>query len=61
MPDGADDPTVWDHLGDVYFRQEEKGKALAAWKKALALFDAGRRRADDRKQDVGKKIERLEP
>ncbi len=61
LPDGADDPTVWDHLGDVYFRQEEKGKALAAWQKALTLFDAGRRRIDDRKQDVGKKIKRLEP
>jgi tetratricopeptide (TPR) repeat protein len=61
LPDGADDPTVWDHLGDVYFRQEEKAKALTAWKKALGLFDTGRRRADDRKKDVQKKIKLLEP
>jgi Flp pilus assembly protein TadD len=61
LPDGADDPTVWDHLGDVYFRQEEKGKALAAYKKAMTLFDAGRRRSDDRKKDVEKKIKLLEP
>ena len=61
LPDGADDPTVWDHLGDVYFRLEEKGKARDAWKKALGLFDVGRRRLDDRKKDVEKKLKLLEP
>jgi len=61
LPDGADDPTVWDHLGDVYFRQEEKVKARDAWKKALGLFDVGRRRADDRKKDVEKKLKLLGP
>jgi len=60
LSDGADDPTVWDHLGDVYFREEEKAKALAAWKKALGLFETNRRRADDRKKDVEKKIKLLE-
>ncbi len=61
LPDGADDPTVWDHLGDVYFRREEKDKALTAYKKSLELFSASRRRADDRKKDVEQKIKRLEP
>jgi tetratricopeptide (TPR) repeat protein len=61
LPDGADDPAVWDHLGDVYFRREEKSKALASYKKALELFVAGRRRDADRKKDVEKKIKLLEP
>jgi tetratricopeptide (TPR) repeat protein len=58
---GADDPTVWDHLGDVYFRLEEKGKALTAFKKSVTLFEVGRRKDDDHKKDVEKKIKLLEP
>ncbi len=60
LPDGADDPAVWDHLGDVYFRLQEKSKALATYKKALELFAAGRRLDADRKKDVEKKIRLLE-
>ena len=29
LPTGDDDPVVFDHLGDVYYRLQEKAKALA--------------------------------
>jgi tetratricopeptide (TPR) repeat protein len=62
MPGGSDDPTVWDHLGDVYFKLEQKTKAKAAWEKSLKLFDAGsRRRNDGRYDDIKQKIKLLEP
>src|SRR5205823_3277347 len=44
LPGGLDDPTVWDHLGDVYFKLELKAKAAAAWQESIRLYDAGRRR-----------------
>src|SRR5205823_1657058 len=47
LPSGADDPVVWDHLGDVYFRLGRKAKSAAAWRKALGLYEAGRRRPDE--------------
>jgi tetratricopeptide (TPR) repeat protein len=62
MPGGLDDPTVWDHLGDVYFRLELKAKAATAWQKSLKLFDQGRRRRNDgRYDDIKKKLKLLEP
>lgn len=39
LPDGAGDPTVWDHLGDVCFRLGDKAKAKAAWAKAAGLYE----------------------
>jgi tetratricopeptide (TPR) repeat protein len=38
MPDSAGDGIVWDHLGDVAFRQEDKKRAAEAWKKAAELY-----------------------
>ncbi len=31
------DPTLYDHLGDIYMTLDEPGKAREAWKKAVAL------------------------
>jgi tetratricopeptide (TPR) repeat protein len=62
LPGGADDPVVWDHLGDVYFRLGKKAKAGEAWKKALELFDGGRRKHDqDRFRDIQNKLKLLQP
>ena len=61
LPDGADDPTVWDHLGDVCHRLGEAEQAVRAWKKALALFEAGRRKkTDERYKDIQQKLKHLQ-
>jgi tetratricopeptide (TPR) repeat protein len=57
MPGGADDPVVWDHLGDVCFRLNEPARAKAAWKKALDLYDTVRRRPpDERYKEIKQKL-----
>ncbi len=61
LPGGDDDPVVWDHLGDVYARLAEPARAAAAWKKAAALYEVGRRpNTDGRHQDVLQKLKLLE-
>jgi len=61
LPDGSDDPTVWDHLGDVYFRLEETALARTAWEKSLKLYHSDRRRhSEDRLKDVKHKLQLLE-
>ncbi len=61
LPTGEDDPVVWDHLGDVYCRLDQKGKARTAYKKAVELYDAGRRRkTDDRYKEVKEKLKLLQ-
>lgn len=37
-PDANADGIVWDHLGDVAFRQDDKKRATEAWKKAAELY-----------------------
>jgi tetratricopeptide (TPR) repeat protein len=60
LPTGEDDPVVWDHLGDVYCRLDQKDKARTAYRKAVELYDAGRRRkADDRYKEVKEKLKLL--
>jgi tetratricopeptide (TPR) repeat protein len=62
LPTGDDDPVVFDHLGDVYHRMKEPAKALAAWKKALALYALGTRsKTDGRYQEIQDKVRALEP
>lgn len=62
LPGGDDDPVVWDHLGDVYFRLGEKRKAAESWRKALSLYDLGTRsRTDERYQEIKEKLRLLEP
>ena len=61
LPDGADDPTVWDHLGDVYAKLDLQGKANEAWQKSLKLHDAGpQRKGDTRRAEVEKKLKTLD-
>jgi tetratricopeptide (TPR) repeat protein len=56
LPNGDDDPVVWDHLGDVYFRLKEVEKAGNAWKTAIELFETGgRRRPDERYREIKEK------
>jgi tetratricopeptide (TPR) repeat protein len=57
LPDGKEDPVMWDHLGDVYARLKQTEKAIAAWQKALGLYDVGARtRTDDRYRDIQGKL-----
>jgi tetratricopeptide (TPR) repeat protein len=59
---GGDDPVIWDHLGDVCFRQKAVAKARSAWRKALGLFNKGtRRKTDGRYRDIQKKLEQQKP
>jgi Flp pilus assembly protein TadD len=55
LPGGADDPTVWDHLGDLYVKLEEPARARTAWQKALLSYAGEKRRKDE---DHGKEVER---
>jgi tetratricopeptide (TPR) repeat protein len=62
LPGGDDDPVVFDHLGDVYYRLKERNKALAAWKKSLSLYEAGtRRKTDGRYKEIQDKVRLLKP
>jgi tetratricopeptide (TPR) repeat protein len=61
LPGGGDDPVVWDHLGDVYQRLGLKAKSVEAWRKALGLYEAGRRRPDEHYKDIKEKLRLLEP
>ena len=57
LPNGDDDPVVWDHLGDVYFRLKETEKAGSAWRTALELYESGgRRRPDERYREIQEKL-----
>lgn len=57
LPTGDDDPVVWDHLGDVYFRLKKIDKAGEAWKRAIELYESGgRRRPDERYREIKEKL-----
>jgi tetratricopeptide (TPR) repeat protein len=61
LPDGATDPTVWDHLGDVYFRLGEKAKAKTAWGTAARLYATDPRgKRDKRGESVARKLKQVE-
>jgi Flp pilus assembly protein TadD len=61
LPNGDDDPVVWDHLGDVYARLEEPDRARACWQKAVALYEGGGLRSpDDRYKEIKQKLKLLE-
>ena len=56
-----EDPTIWDHLGDVYFRLEETDRAKSAWQKALPLYEADKRRKmDGHQQELKHKLQLLD-
>ena len=53
----GDDPTIYDHLGDVYIRLRMRQEASRAWQRALELYDQGIRQKDDeRVRDIRRKI-----
>jgi tetratricopeptide (TPR) repeat protein len=57
----AGDPVVWDHLGDVYLRLNERDRAIEYWRKALMLYDADKRRkADEHYQELKIKLLRYD-
>jgi tetratricopeptide (TPR) repeat protein len=58
---GEDDPTVWDHLGDLYMRLDDHGRARNAWQKAMELFHLEHRRTDDEHyREIKHKLQLLE-
>jgi tetratricopeptide (TPR) repeat protein len=58
---GADDPVIWDHLGDVYFRLDDKAKARTLWEKAVKLYEEEKRRKlDDQYKALKHKLKLLE-
>ena len=60
MPEGATDPIVWDHLGDVLFRAGQKGKAKVAWERAAELYSSNPRdRREGRLDEVKRKLKRI--
>jgi tetratricopeptide (TPR) repeat protein len=62
LPNGDDDPVVWDHLGDVYYRLDQPARARRAWATAVKLFEEERRRKkDQRYKDIQEKLKLLEP
>lgn len=61
LPDGADDPTVWDHLGDVYAKLNLPAKAKEAWQMSGKLYATSSRRKDEvRGKEVEKKLKTVE-
>ncbi|MDD5254626.1 MAG: tetratricopeptide repeat protein, partial [Candidatus Omnitrophica bacterium] len=47
-----DDPVIFDHLGEAYFRAGDIQKAKASWEKSLEL--------DSGQDEIKQKIERLD-
>jgi tetratricopeptide (TPR) repeat protein len=61
LPDGASDPVVWGHLGDVYFRMDDTDRAQSAWRKAITLYETEKRRKlDEQYREIKHKLELLE-
>jgi tetratricopeptide (TPR) repeat protein len=59
LADG-DDPVIWDHLGEVYEHLGRPEKAVAAWQKALQLYETARRVGhDDRREELRTKLQAL--
>jgi tetratricopeptide (TPR) repeat protein len=59
LQDG-NDPVIWDHLGDVYFRMDQAAKAQESWTKAVSLYEnEKRRKQDDQYRELKHKLELL--
>jgi len=60
LPDG-EDPTIWDHLGDVYMRQGQLERARTTWERARDLYERENSRTmDHRYKDLKRKIKLLD-
>ena len=56
LPEG-DDPSLWDHLGDVYFRLERYRQALTSWERSVELYENEHTRPqDEHYRDVKRKL-----
>ena len=57
----GDDPVIWDHLGDVYFRMDQVPKARQAWRKAVDLYEKERRRKQgEQYKELKRKLDLLD-
>jgi tetratricopeptide (TPR) repeat protein len=57
LPEGYQDPVLWDHLGDVQYRLGDKQQACQAWEHALGLYAKGvRPPLDQRRNDIKQKL-----
>ncbi len=57
----GEDPVIWDHLGDVYFRMDRVARARESWSKAVALYEKEKRRKQgDQYKELKRKLELLD-
>ena len=60
--EASENGIVWDHLGDVYLRLDQKEKAAAAYEKAIKLFTGSHEgRQNGRLDEVKRKLELVKP
>ncbi len=56
-PAGAEDPTVWDHLGDVYFKLGEMDRARTCYESAIQMYQFDRQaRKEGRLDEARRKL-----
>ncbi len=55
FPQGAEDPTVSDHLGDVYVKLRMTAKAKEMYRKAIELYEHDKQSKKEGKQEAVKK------
>lgn len=61
LPAGKEDPTTWDHLGDIHYRAGDVTKAHAAWKNAAAHYEQDyRSKKDGRAEELRRKLTRAD-
>jgi tetratricopeptide (TPR) repeat protein len=58
-PEAAPDAIVWDHLGDVAFRQGDRKRAAEAWKRAAELYTHSHHGRQDGRLDEVKRKQKL--
>jgi len=59
LPEGVEEVTIWDHLGDVCARLGDKAKAKEAWTKAVELYEiAHEHPMDDRYKEIKEKLKK---
>lgn len=60
LPEGRDDPVVWDHLGDVCYRKGDTAEAIQAWTRSQELFQTQPRDdPHDRAAEVARKLRQV--
>jgi Tfp pilus assembly protein PilF len=61
LPDGGDNAEVWDHLGDVYAKLDQRAKAKEAWQTARKQYQDDHRKSSAAKRaEVEKKLKSLD-